>query len=369
MAYKPCSIRYQPAGSLTWQRLIKIVRSLLVILTYTAKRRVTPALTSSNASDEFSGLQVSRYFTILLCGLLLVSCSNQQIHKDDQQVVITSVDDQTSSTQDSNGKDSQSDISNLDATLDANLDFNVSGEFEPPELTRGSINHTEQKQVPPTSDASIGQQIAPILKPFRVQYRTRVKLGWIKLDVNATRTLEQLNHDEWEIRFDATASVGQINEYSRFRLMDDEIEPIIYRRRASGLIDKYNQTLEFNNDLQQIIDLETELPLPIQWQAGIQNDLTYMLQIMLDLKNNKEKFSYPVYQKNRIKVLNFGVTGREIIKTQAGIFETLKVSQIRNDNKRVDAWFTDDDFYHFIRLLDQKDGEVRYRIDAVDIQG
>lgn len=365
MACKPCSRRYQPAGSLFWQRLIKIVRSLVAILTNTGKRRVTPAPNLSKSNDKFHCLQVSRYFTILFCGLLLMSCSNQQMHKGDQQLIITSVDNQTSATQDSDVENSQSDISNLDP----NLDFNVSGELEPPELTQRSISNIEQKQVYPASDVLVDQQITPTLKPFRVQYRTRVKLGWIKLDVNATRTLKQLNNDEWEIRFDATASVGQINEYSRFRLMDNKIEPIIYRRRASGLIDKYNQTLEFNNDSQQIIDLETELPLPIQWQAGIQNDLTYMLQIILDLKNNKEKFSYPVYQKNRIKVLNFGVTGREVIKTQAGIFETLKISQIRNDNKRVEAWFTDDDFHHFIRLLDQKDGEVRYRIDAVDIQG
>ena len=209
--------------------------------------------------------------------------------------------------------------------------------------------------------------LKPLLEPFSVQYRTRIKFGLLKLDVNATRTLKQLQDNEWEIRFDATASIGQISEYSRFRLINNKIEPILYRRRASGLIDRYNRTLQFDTEAQQIIDLETDLPLEIEWQDGMQNDLTYMLQIVIDLKNKKENFGYPVYQKSRVKSLNFRIDGNEQIKTQAGIFNTLKISQVRSDNKQVEAWFTDDDTHHFIRLLDRKNGEIRYRIDAVSI--
>jgi len=209
----------------------------------------------------------------------------------------------------------------------------------------------------------------PLLAPFSIDYTSEYRVGWFSFDIDANRTVSQRGNNLWRMDFDAEASIASLKETSDFILRDGQITPINYSYRASGLIDEPDRTLHFIADEQRIEDLEKDREIEDEWQDGVQDNLTYMLQASIEIARGKTDFTIPVFEKSRTKPFRFRVVGREEITTDAGTFNTIKIEQVRKSKKReIYAWLADVPGYPLIRLRDKKNGDLRYQIQATRIR-
>ena len=207
------------------------------------------------------------------------------------------------------------------------------------------------------------------LTPFSIDYRSEYKVGWFSFDIDANRTLTQVDGNHWRLAFDAEASIATLREYSDFMLVNDQITPANYSYRSTGLIDEKDRTLHFIADQKIVEDRESGKTIIDQWQDGIQDNLTFMLQASIELAKGKQEFEFPVFEKNKSKIFSFKVIAEESVKTPAGTFDAIKIQQIRKDKKReIFAWFGKSEGYPFLKLRDKKDGKLRYQIQATKIK-
>ncbi|CCU72665.1 DUF3108 domain-containing protein [Thalassolituus oleivorans] len=223
-----------------------------------------------------------------------------------------------------------------------------------------------------TSETNVATTPTPVsqtLTPFKISYRSEWHVGWFSFDIDASRTLKKLDNGEWELVFDAEASVASLRETSQFTFVDGRILPNAYKYRASGLIDEDDRTLTFKANDQTVFSDEKNKLYTDQWQDDIQDNITYMLQASVDLASGQTEFEYPVFEKKNSKPFRFKVVGEEVLKTPAGKFRAVKVEQLRSDKRRqIFAWFAIDQHYALIRMTDKKDGKTRYQIDATKLE-
>lgn len=222
-----------------------------------------------------------------------------------------------------------------------------------------------------TADTTTAGQsgTASSLQPFRIQYKTRYELGWFSFDIDGERQLEALPDNRWRFSFNAEASIASLQESSEFTLHEQQIQPLNYRFQTTGLLNKPTETLLFSPESQQIIDAQNNHHYTDQWQPGIQNNLSFMLQISLDLAQGKTELHYPVFDRNKIRELRFEILGEETINTPLGQLQAIKIQQIRSNSKReIFAWLAPQHQYQMVRLAYHEKGKLRYRIDVSSIE-
>lgn len=210
--------------------------------------------------------------------------------------------------------------------------------------------------------------IVPTLTPYVARYQTSWRIGWFSFDIEATQRLMKLDGDEWKIEFNASSRPASMTETSTFRLDNQQLQSLEYRFRSSGILMEPDRTLLFDWQEQQIIDRERNATSNEHWHPQLQDNLTYMQQARLDLANGLEVLEYPVYEKNRTRVLRFERIGEERLKTAIGVLDTIKVQQIRSGKRKIYAWFAKDRDYLLVRLSDYDDGKKRSQIDIRSYQ-
>lgn len=96
---------------------------------------------------------------------------------------------------------------------------------------------------------------------------------------------------------------------------------------------------------------------------GIQDRITYTLQLRLDLLNNKkDNLTYTVIEPKKIKQYTFHIIGDEKITTPMGTFNTVKLETVNEKgDRKTQIWLAKDLDYLLIRL-------VQYRDDSLDTE-
>jgi len=217
------------------------------------------------------------------------------------------------------------------------------------------------------TSVSLAQDL-PGIAPYTAEYHSEYQLGWFSFDIEATRRLTKLSDDRWSLSFTAEASIASLKEYSEFTFNNDLITPAEYRYRASGMVSDDDRTLLFVQGPGIIKDLESGKTINGEWQDGLQDNMTYMLQGSVELAKGAQSFSIPVFETRRTKKKEFRVVAREKIKVPAGEFEAIRIEQVRkNKDRELSAWFAVAPGYPMIRLSDKKNGKLRYRIEATSL--
>jgi hypothetical protein len=205
------------------------------------------------------------------------------------------------------------------------------------------------------------------LKPFEAHYTSSYKLGFLSFDIDAKRQLTELDNNTWQLDFSASASAASLEERSHFQLTDGLITPLKYTLEGSGLIQEDDRALSFNAETGTIHDNLYGKEYKDQWQEGLQDKLTYMLQVSLDIAAGKQNLSYPVFEKNKLKNYRFEIIGQETLATRIGPLKTIKIRQVRKDKRDITAWLAIDKQYLLVKLVDKDNNHKRYEIDLVSI--
>jgi hypothetical protein len=212
---------------------------------------------------------------------------------------------------------------------------------------------------------------------FTANYNATWSGGWFPINVDAQRSLRYQEDGSAVLTFAADSVIAGLEETSTFRFLDTVIQPLQYRYLRSGLFKEADRNQLFNWQKKYIIDGDDQTVFEGHWHDQVQDNLSYNLQASIDLKQGKTQFTYPVFDRKKIKEFKFQMVKFEILHTQVGNLRTIKVEQIekkknnKKDMKKTYIWFAKDYDFLLVRLQQkQKDGQM-YQIDltAASING
>ncbi len=215
----------------------------------------------------------------------------------------------------------------------------------------------------------------PPYPAFTAHYQAEWKGGWFPITVNAIRSLNYDSEGNGELKFVADSAIAGLEEVSSFRWQDEKIKPLQYRYLRSGLFSEPDRDQRFNWQQKNITNGETQAVFSGHWHDEVQDNLSYNLQASIDLKNGKTQFTYPVFDRKKIKDFNFQLVKFETINTRVGTLRTIKVELIeskrKKSKKKTFIWFAQDYDYLLVRLKqEQKDGQVyEINLTAAEING
>ena len=209
---------------------------------------------------------------------------------------------------------------------------------------------------------------------FTAQYQAQWKGGWFPITVDAARSLSYNEKGEGELKFIADSSIAGLEEISNFRWQDQQIQPLQYRYLRTGLFKEPDRDQRFNWEQKNITNGENQKVFEGHWHDQVQDNLSYNLQAGIDLRNGKTEFTYPVFDRKKVKDFNFQLASFEALDTQVGTLRTVKVELLeknKKSKKKTYIWFATDYDYLLIRLKqEQKDGQVyEINLTSAEING
>lgn len=213
----------------------------------------------------------------------------------------------------------------------------------------------------------------PVYPEFIAHYKAQWKGGWFPISVDAKRQLTYLEDGSAKLSFSADSAIAGLDEISHFRWDGRTIQPLDYQYLRTGLFKEPDRNQLFNWDKKQILNGEKNTVFEGHWHDKVQDNLSYNLQASIDLIDGKTQFTYPVFDRKKVKDFKFQLVGFESLKTKVGTLRTVKVKQLEKNKKKNDTfiWFAKDYDYLLVRLKqEQKDGQT-YQIDLsyADING
>jgi hypothetical protein len=208
---------------------------------------------------------------------------------------------------------------------------------------------------------------------FTADYNATWTGGWFPINVDAQRSLRYQQDGSAVLTFEADSAIAGLQETSTFRFLENTIQPLQYRYLRTGLFKEPDRNQLFDWQNKQIVNGDNQKVFENHWHDQVQDNLSYNLQASIDLKSGKTQFTYPVFDRKKVKNFKFQLIGFEALKTNVGTLRTVKVEQIekKKDKKKTYIWFAKDYDYLLVRLKQkQKDGQT-YQIDltAADING
>jgi hypothetical protein len=200
---------------------------------------------------------------------------------------------------------------------------------------------------------------------FTAEYNATWTGGWFPINVDAKRTLAYKEDGSAILTFEADSAIAGLEEISTFRFLESTIQPLQYRYLRTGLFKEKDRNQLFDWQKKQITNGDNQKIFEGHWHDQVQDNLSYNIQASIDLKQGKTQFTYPVFDRNKVKDFKFQLVGFESLKTKVGTLRTVKVEQIENKKNKAKTyiWFAKDYDYLLVRLKqDQKDGQT-YKID------
>lgn len=205
---------------------------------------------------------------------------------------------------------------------------------------------------------------------FTADYNATWTGGWFPINVDAKRSLRYQEDGSAVLTFEADSAIAGLEEISTFRFLNNTIQPLQYRYLRTGLFKEPDRNQLFDWQEKKVINGDSKKVFEGHWHEKIQDNLSYNMQASIDLKQGKTQFTYPVFDRKKIKDFKFQLVGFESLKTKVGTLRTVKIEQLEEKTKTF-IWFAKDYDYLLVRLKQkQKDGQT-YQIDltGADING
>lgn len=223
-------------------------------------------------------------------------------------------------------------------------------------LSMGAVNLEKQSVV------------VPQLQPFVAEYKATYILGWLELKITGQQKLSQLADGRWQFDFEAHTAGAALSERSIFNFADGQIIPSEYRYSTSGLLRKEPQQQIYNVQEKTIENQITQQVYRDLWQDNMQDNLSYMLQASIDLAAGKTDLQYSFFHKQQLKSYHYKVVANEVLATDVGELNTVKLERIDSKRRTIYAWFATDHQYRLVRLAEFKNGKVAYEINIAKLE-
>ena len=191
---------------------------------------------------------------------------------------------------------------------------------------------------------------------FDNEYKTRL----YGFNITVTNRLTQTSDTQYQLLFKFDSMLGTITETSQMNWDEGKKRVIpqhyIYKRR--GLGKDRDADLRFDWNKKTVTNHVQKSNWQMNILEGVQDKLSYQLQLQQDFIAGKEKFSYKIADGGHLKEYKFEKVGEEVLETPLGKVKAVKVKRSRENDERVTyAWLAKDWNYLLVRLQQEEKGD------------
>lgn len=204
-------------------------------------------------------------------------------------------------------------------------------------------------------------QVFNSFKADYIVYRAGKKHGDAKRYLNVTNNRYQLGYSSdisWMIFSDKR------QETSDFSVQNGQIQPLRYimQRSGSGPDRYYELNLDPVN--KTLSEGKIKKTKAVSWQDDWQDQISYQLQLALDLKAGKTEFHYNVLNRNgNSKMYHYKVVAEEMLPLPYGNINTIRIARSDSSNdKQVYAWLAPELDYMLVRLWRGEDNVEQFDV-------
>ncbi|EDM46088.1 DUF3108 domain-containing protein [Marinobacter algicola] len=206
------------------------------------------------------------------------------------------------------------------------------------------------------------------LQPMKLSYNASLDKG-ISLNGDARRILEQRDDGTWHFRTDVDSFVADIDESLIFRWENNQVVPLRYRYKLSGLfIRDREEAIDFDWENNVVSGHHEGDKFSMTLEEGAMDPMGYQLQLSQDIKAGKREMEYRVIDKGDYDTDRFAVVDEETVRINGEDIRTLKAEKVRDsDSKRESLmWFAPERDYLLIRFLQVEPDGSEYELTISD---
>ena len=190
--------------------------------------------------------------------------------------------------------------------------------------------------------------------PFRAVYKADYK--GLPLSAVGIRELKQIEDSKYLLSSTAKSFFASITEQSIFTLDEQQIVPLEYQYKRTGIGKNRKVVLTFDWEAGKVT---SELkPWEIKLTDETLDKLLFQFRMREDLQDAMQNgqpwpdMNYQVADRGRIRNYNFKVTGEEFIDTPVGKIRTVKAIRLRKGGERSTTfWLAPNYEFMLVRLL------------------
>jgi hypothetical protein len=210
--------------------------------------------------------------------------------------------------------------------------------------------------------------------PFRAVYKADYK--GLPVSAVGIRELKILENGEYVLSSSANSFLATVTEQSLFRIEEQELVPLEYQYKRSGVGKNKKIKLTFDWPEGKVSD-EAE-GWEIEITPGILDKLLYQFRMREDLEkaalNNEPwpSMTYQIADGGRLKTYDFKVTGEEELETPVGNINTVKVIRVRkSEDRSTSFWLAPDYEFMLIRLqqIEKKNRGFELHLEEAEFDG
>lgn len=214
-----------------------------------------------------------------------------------------------------------------------------------------------------TGTETVAASEAPVLTSFKadyIVYRAGKKHG---------EAQRYLKHTDERYQFGYSSDISWMifsdkrQETSDFIVQNGQIQPLRYVMQRSG--SGPNRYYELNLDPVNKVLAEGKMKKAkaVSWQDDWQDQISYQLQLALDLKAGKTEFHYNVLNRNgNSKMYHYEVVTEEMLPLPYGNIKTIRIARTDSGDKQVYAWLAPELDYMLVRLWRGEDNVEQFDV-------
>ena len=231
----------------------------------------------------------------------------------------------------------------------------------------GPVTSQSTASPTPAGKAPVAQQATP--KPFEATYSA--DMSGLPVSGSAVRKLQK-EGDDWSLSFEASTVLLSLKQESKFTVdTEGQIKPSSYTDKRSFFGKSKVEQVNFNwkqNEIQSRRD-DKEWRFPIE--KGALDDISYQLQLRLDLEKGRKDLSYRVVDRKKLDTENFEIEGEEVLDTPLGKLATIRIKLVREGKKRQTwIWLARDWDYLLVQLRQlEKNDEFVIKVKQASLDG
>lgn len=198
-------------------------------------------------------------------------------------------------------------------------------------------------------------------EPKPIPYRAVYQVSMGSLSATAIEELREVAPGSYTVSQNMDSMVAEVNESSRFRIVDGRLRPEVYDYEFSAFFKKRVQKEVFNWKTGVVTHTYKERTSRDKIGPGTYDRFSSRLQLREDLAAGLKEMEYTVAEKGRLRKYQFAVGREELIRTPLGSLRAVKVTRVREEGskRQTHLWLAMDWDYILVALHQlEKDGST-----------
>jgi len=203
---------------------------------------------------------------------------------------------------------------------------------------------------------------------FTATYKGKYN-GW---NITLERNLQETAPGEFSLVSKATNFLGQLEEISEFKLIDNQLIPQTYSYNRRILGKTNSESIRFawaNQEAFYSRANKSQDNRTLKLTPGLLDPALYQLQLQRDLARQREDLNYAFVKRKDIKSYRFSSVGTDTFILNGNQFKAAIVERLENSAKKTRIWLLPDLNWQIARIQHKEESGDTYTIELARYSG